>query len=293
MILFPNCKINIGLRILGKRADGYHDVLTAMIPVGWSDVLELVPAAGRQSSLTCTGHSLATCPPEKNLVMKALRAVENYTGRELPTDIYLRKIIPDGAGLGGGSADAAFTIRGLNELYGLQLDDESMASIASEIGSDCPFFLFNRPMLATGRGTELRNIDVCMDGIGAIVVAKGETEAVSTREAYAGVAPRPLTPEEDLCRILQENPAHWSGRIVNDFEPSIFALRPTVKELKAKMLEAGAVYASMSGSGAAVYGLFPTLQQAEQAAKTLTATAQISIHVSPINEIYETQFMSH
>ncbi|MDE6311300.1 MAG: 4-(cytidine 5'-diphospho)-2-C-methyl-D-erythritol kinase [Muribaculaceae bacterium] len=269
MILFPNCKINLGLRITSKRTDGYHDIVTVMVPVGWCDVLELVPSESGKTTLSLSGNALCDCPMEKNLVVKALRATERAVGRELPTDIYLRKIVPDGAGLGGGSSDAAFTILGLNELYGLGLGREEMARIAGEIGSDCPFFIYNRPMLATGRGTDLEGVEICTDGIGGIVVAKGPTEAVSTREAYAGVTPRAMAPGEDLPGALLQDFSKWEGAVSNDFEASIFALRPNVKELKDRMLSLGASYVAMSGSGAAVFGLFRNADEAEQAANSL------------------------
>lgn len=270
MILFPNCKINLGLRILGKRPDGFHDIATAMFPVsGWSDVLELIPARGADSTLTVTGHALTDCPPEKNLVMKALRAVEAHIGRSLPTDIYLRKIVPDGAGLGGGSSDAAFTILGLNELYALGLSRETMASIASGIGSDCPFFIYNRPMLATGRGTELSPIEINLQGAGALLIAKPLTDAVSTREAYAGVRPEPLAEDEDLSEILLRRPSEWAPDLRNDFETSIFPLRPAIAAMKDAMAASGAIYTAMSGSGAAVFGLYPDLPTARHAQSTL------------------------
>ena len=179
--------------------------------------------------------------------------------------------MPDGAGLGGGSSDAAFTILGLNELYGLGLGLKEMARIAGEIGSDCPFFIYNRPMLATGRGTDLEGVEICTDGIGGIVVSKGATEAVSTREAYAGVTPRAMACDEDLPRALSHEFSEWTGVVCNDFETSIFALRPNVKELKDRMIALGATYAAMSGSGAAVFGLFRNAVEAKQAAETLEA----------------------
>ena len=139
MILFPNAKINLGLDILRRRPDGYHDIETVMIPVPWCDVLEIVPAKGSETTLTVSGRRV-DCPPEKNLVMKAYRALAE-TVELPPVDIFLRKIIPDGAGLGGGSADAAFTLRGLNELFALGLSDSRLAEIAAGLGADCPFFI--------------------------------------------------------------------------------------------------------------------------------------------------------
>lgn len=272
MILFPNAKINLGLRILSRRPDGYHELVTAMIPIGWCDILEIVPSACGESRLSCLGNALPDCPPEKNLVFKALRATELYVGRALPSEIYLRKVVPDGAGLGGGSSDAAFTIRGLNELHSLGLTDQEMADIAATVGSDCPFFIYNRPMLASGTGTTLRPCRVNLDGVGAILVAKRQTQAVSTREAYAGVTPCPIPrAEEVLEAALECEPSRWSsqGIVSNDFEKSIFTLRPEVEALKKEIAESGAIYAAMSGSGAAVFGFFATEEDAQKAAGEL------------------------
>ena len=160
MILFPNAKINLGLNILRRRPDGYHDLEMLMLPVGWADILEIVPAApGEATTLTCSGRPV-DCPPEKNLVMKAWRALKAECPSMPEAAIYLRKIVPDGAGLGGGSSDAAFTLVGLNEVFGLGISRERLAAIAAGIGADCPFFIHNRPMLATGTGTVLEAVDI-------------------------------------------------------------------------------------------------------------------------------------
>lgn len=250
MILFPNAKINIGLYITSKRPDGYHNLETLFYPVGWSDVLEIVPAKGTETTLTVTGNPVE-CPPEKNLVIKAYRAL-NEAFPLPPVDIYLHKIIPDGAGLGGGSADAAFTLKGLNELFGLELTDERLAEIAAGIGADCPFFIYNRPMLARGIGNEFSPCEVDLsDKTIAIVKPR---ESVSTREAYSGVVP--AAPEYDLHSALLENITVWKEKISNDFERSIFSAHPSIEAVKEKLYELGAEYASMSGSGAAVYGIF-------------------------------------
>lgn len=281
MILFPNAKINIGLRILRKRPDGYHDVETLMYPIGWSDILEIVPAKGEETTLTVYGGNLADCPMEKNLVMKAYRAVERHVGHLAPVDIYLKKIVPDGAGLGGGSSDAAFTIIGLNKLLGLCLSTEKMARIASEIGADCPFFIYNRPMLATGTGTALKKSNLQLEGIEAILIAKPRTAAVSTKEAYAGVTPREMPEGVSLEASLSCGPAIWKegAVVVNDFEESIFPIRPEVGALKEKMYVLGAVYAAMSGSGSAVFGLFDNAKMAE---KALGMMDGCDVYLSPV-----------
>lgn len=250
MILFPNAKINLGLDILRRRPDGYHDIETVMVPVPWRDVLEIVPARGEESTLTVTGRHV-DCPPEKNLVMKAYRALASEVPLP-PVDIYLRKIVPDGAGLGGGSADAAFTLRGLNELFALGYTDTELARIASGIGADCPFFIYNRPMLCKGTGTEMEPFDLDLTGM-KILIAKPQV-SVPTAAAYARTTPS--IPDESISSILTSAAQEWQGRLKNDFEASVFPVYPAIAELKHRIMALSPVYAAMSGSGASVFGLF-------------------------------------
>lgn len=250
MILFPNAKINVGLDILRKRPDGYHDIATVMVPTAWRDILELVPARGSESTLTVTGRGV-DCPTEKNLVMKAYRLMERALGIP-PTDIFLHKVIPDGAGLGGGSADAAFTLTGLNSLYELGLTTEQLTDMASRLGADCPFFIHNRPMLCTGTGTEMRDMNLNLSGYTLAIVKPGR--GVSTAEAYAGVTPH--EPEVTLEERLTLPVSQWNRNIVNDFEASVCAKVPEIMAIKLGLQAMGADYAAMSGSGSAVYGLF-------------------------------------
>lgn len=251
MILFPNAKINIGLDIIGRRPDGYHNVETLMYPVGWRDVLEIVPTMTGRVNLTVSGRSV-DCPPEKNLVMKAVRAIEAETGVNISADIFLCKIIPDGAGLGGGSADAAFILVGINKVFNLGLDEPHLASIASAIGADCPFFIYNRPMIATGTGTQLTPCHLSLAGHNIAIVKPGRS--VATRQAYAGV--KPATPQHRLADSLGLSVDQWLSVIKNDFEPSIFPQLPECAAIKERLIEMGAQYASLSGSGSAVYGIF-------------------------------------
>lgn len=250
MILFPNAKINLGLDILRRRPDGYHDIETVMFPVPWRDVLEIVPAKGNETTLTVSGRHV-DCPPEKNLVMKAYRALAG-TIELPPVDIFLRKIIPDGAGLGGGSADAAFTLKGLNDLFALDLSDNDLAEIAAGLGADCPFFIYNRPMLCTGIGTEFTPVDLDLSGL-TLVIVKPQT-SVPTAEAYRHTTP--AMPQTPIAEIIRQPVGEWSGRLKNDFEPSVFPAYPSISEIKARLNGMGAVYTSMSGSGSSVYGLF-------------------------------------
>lgn len=251
MILFPNAKINIGLNIISKRTDGYHDIETIMYPVPWCDILEIVPATGTRTTLTVTGRDVA-CPPEKNLVMKAYHMLDRRIPLP-PVDIFLHKIVPDGAGLGGGSADAAFTLLALNSLFNLDLDKEHLAEIASGIGADCPFFIYNVPMIATGTGTTLAPVDFSLKGYRIALVKPAVS--VPTAEAYAGVTPG--LPEIALADYAAKSPREWTGKIANGFEISVFNRYPEIAAIKESLTALGAIYAAMSGSGSSVYGIFP------------------------------------
>ncbi|MDE6564043.1 MAG: 4-(cytidine 5'-diphospho)-2-C-methyl-D-erythritol kinase [Muribaculaceae bacterium] len=268
MILFPNAKINIGLCVTGKRPDGYHNLSTVMVPVGWCDILELIPGSG-EGIVFHSEDDFGSCSPENNLVMKALRALEGYIGRTLPPlEVYLKKIVPMGAGLGGGSSDASFAIKGANELFGFGLSDREMAEVALKVGADCPFFIYNRPALATGIGEILAPVDIsALNGLG-LLIAKPRSEAVSTREAYAGVAVEALEPGLSPAVAISDPVERWrtSPLLVNGFEASVFPLRPEIGAVKERMYASGALFASMSGSGAAVYGVFRSAKMAEEAA---------------------------
>lgn len=253
MITFPNAKINIGLNITERRADGYHNIESIMYPIGWHDILEAVPAKGNKTTLKVSGNRV-DCPMEKNLVYRAWERM----GREVdlpPVDIYLRKIIPDGAGLGGGSADAAFMLTLLNNLFALDFSMEELAAMASDLGADCPFFIYNRPMLATGTGTELRPIEIL--GEAPIVAVVKPKMSVSTREAYSSVTPAILAC--GLTTLAADDKISWTSLLAiakNDFEESVSAMIPQVAEIRNTLLGLGACYAAMSGSGSAVFGLF-------------------------------------
>ena len=250
MILFPNAKINIGLDILRRRPDGYHDISTVMCPVGWRDVLEIVPSASGETSLNVTGRTV-DCPPEKNLVMKAYRRLSEAMPLP-PVDIYLHKVIPDGAGLGGGSADAAFMLIGLNRLFCLGLSDEQLAETAASLGADCAFFIYNRPMLCEGTGTSMTPVDLDISHY-CIAIVKPPV-SVPTAQAYAGCTP--AEPESPLLSRLTLPVERWSGIVKNDFEPSIARLHSEIEHIKNGLTGMGAIYTAMSGSGSAVFGLF-------------------------------------
>lgn len=252
MIAFPNAKINLGLDITDRRPDGYHNLVTVFYPVAWRDIIEIVPSASGADTLNVSGRG-CDCPPEKNLVMKAVRTLRSICDIP-PVDIYLSKVIPDGAGLGGGSSDAAFTLRMLRDMYNSGLSDDTLAEVASGIGADCPFFIYNRPMGATGIGNRLEPIEIPALRDKWIAVVKPPV-SVSTKEAYAAV--RPAAPTIDLREIVSCEPlSRWQGVVKNDFEPSVFPAFPIIAEVKQRLYDLGAVYASMSGSGASVFAIF-------------------------------------
>lgn len=252
MILFPNCKINLGLRILAKRADGYHDLETLMYPVrGLGDAVEIIPSEGEGVRFSASGL-LVDAPMEKNLCVRAYDALR----RRYPVGgvrIHLHKVVPMGAGLGGGSADAAYVIRGLSDLFGLDMDIAEMESIASEIGSDTAFFVSGRPALATGRGEVLTPVDFSLHGYRLVIVKP--PFGVSTAQAYSQVKPSSVS--GPLMDLLRQPLSTWRGRVLNDFELSVFAQFPRLEALKTMLYASGALYAAMSGSGSALFGLFP------------------------------------
>ena len=267
MITFPNAKINLGLNIVERRHDGYHNIETVFYPVPLTDVLEIVPAQGGEVSLTCYGNAV-DCPAEKNLVMRAYRLLQERYDIP-PMAIHLYKHIPDGAGLGGGSSDAAHTLMMLNQLCELHVPDVELAAMAATLGADCAFFIYNRPMLATGIGDQLSPIDVDLKG--KILLLVKPPVGVDTRTAYSRVVPQvpDLSLHDIICRPIET----WDGLLVNDFEPSVFAALPQLWLIKAALLDAGAQYAAMSGSGSTIFGIFDNDKLAEQAADTFTDCA--------------------
>ncbi len=248
MIVFPNAKINIGLNVVSKREDGYHNLETIFFPVKLADALEFVEA--EETKLTTSGIKIDSAP-EQNLVLKAYHLLK--TDHSLPPlHFHLHKVIPFGAGLGGGSSDAAFTLKTLNEFYNLGLATEKLENYATQIGADCPFFIHNKPIFATGTGNKFHNIKLELAGYD-IVILKPDI-SVSTPEAYQNVIPR--NPKFRLTEIIKTPIDSWKNLIVNDFEKSIFLKYPKIAELNQLLYDLGADFASMSGSGSAVYGIF-------------------------------------
>ena len=246
MLLFPNAKINLGLHVLRRRSDGYHDIETLFYPVlDLCDVLELVPS----DHLSMIVHNADIAG--ENLCEKAWQLMHREFGIP-PVEIHLYKKIPMGAGLGGGSSDAAFTLKGLNDLFGLKLPQDDLAALAARLGSDCAFFIYNRPMLARGRGEMLTPFDLSLEGRRLEIFP--QDVFVSTREAYAALTPH--QPDRNLDTVLKEPVESWRDHLVNDFEVTVFARYPQLAAAKEALYAGGAVYAAMSGSGSALFAIY-------------------------------------
>ena len=258
MVIKAHCKINIGLRILRRREDGYHDIESVMYPVrGLYDIVTVEPTEGDEVVLSSLGIAV-DCPVDRNLCVRAARLMQQRYGVG-GVAITLDKRVPYGAGLGGGSSDATAVIKAINIIYNLNLDDVTLVALAAELGSDTPFFVYDTPQVCRGRGEVMTPIDVDINGLWLVVV-KPESEGVSTAEAYAGVRPAPA--EDSLEELLSLPVQEWQGRVVNDFEPHIFVAHPRIEWLKSTLIASGATYAAMSGSGSALFALFdhePTL----------------------------------
>jgi 4-diphosphocytidyl-2-C-methyl-D-erythritol kinase len=253
MICFPNAKINIGLRILDKRPDGYHNLETIFYPVGFSDILEFVEDSSLDSGtcqLKITGLPVQV-PAGNNLVLKAYNLINQH--KILPgIQTHLHKIIPLGAGLGGGSSDAAFMLKNLNEVFQPGLKPEELEKLAGNIGSDCPFFLRNSSFFAFGRGDRFKEINLDLGGFYLVIVLPDIH--VSTAEAYAAISP--AKPDQSLHDLIRLPMSTWKESIINDFEKTVFDKFPALKKIKEELYHLGAEFASMSGSGSAVYGIF-------------------------------------
>ena len=252
MITFPNAKINIGLQVTERRPDGYHNLDTIFYPIPLHDSLEIIVV--EDATYDCRLHLSGVIiegDADNNLVVRAYRLLAAH--HTLPAvDIYLHKHIPTGAGLGGGSADASYTLRLLNEMFSLGITPQELETYAAQLGADCPFFINNTPVYATGIGNEFHPISLDLSGW-HIVIVKPDV-FVSTREAYSMVHPeKPITTlDEKIKRPIEE----WKDTVSNDFEKGIFALHPELNAIKTKLYELGATYAAMSGSGSALFGLF-------------------------------------
>ena len=268
MICFPNCKINIGLYVTERRADGYHNLETVFYPVSpipstskahkdspesggmVNDVLEIVPAA--ETTIITSGLPISGSAAD-NLVLKAWNLLkEQYPTQVQPVGIYLHKIIPMGAGLGGGSADGAFMLRLLNDHFALGLSQAQLAAFALPLGSDCPFFIYNQPGFASGRGELFTPVALDLSGYSIQLICP--QVHISTAGAFRLLSPRPAP--YDLSQLALLPIDQWKDKVSNDFETPIFAQQPALANIKQQLYDEGAIYAAMSGTGSTIYGIF-------------------------------------
>ncbi len=252
MVVFPNCKINLGLHILRKRADGYHDLETVFYPLRLCDALEIVPASlvlpvtFTASGLTITGKT------GDNLCVKAYHLLKKDFPLLPSVQLHLHKVIPMGAGLGGGSADGAFTLQLLNSVFQLGLSSRQLAGYALQLGSDCPFFMLNQPCIASSRGEILHPTDLDLSSYAFVLV--NPLIHVSTAMAFSQI--RPHLPSKPVSRVIRQPVATWKKELVNDFEAPVASQFPEISLIKEQLYQKGALYAAMSGSGSTVFGMF-------------------------------------
>ncbi len=251
MVTFPNCKINLGLHITGKRPDGFHELETVFYPVPLKDILEVVSSTTLQ--FQSTGIDIPG-NPASNLCLKAYHLLKEDFPQLPPVQMHLHKIIPMGAGLGGGSADGAFALQLLNDKYFLGLSPTQLMKYALQLGSDCPFFILNQPCYATGRGEDLTPIKLDLSGYRFVIVHPGIH--INTKWAFEQI--QPGLPSRSIKEIIQLPIQDWKYYLSNDFESPIKQNYPAIEAIKLALYKDGAIYASMSGSGSTVFGIYPT-----------------------------------
>lgn len=259
MIVFPNCKINLGLNIIRRRGDGYHDLETVFYPLAFHDAVEVVELDnddpknkdGSFGKFSTTGEIIEG-KPEHNLCIKAYNLLKNKHPLMPAVRMHLHKAIPPGSGLGGGSSDGAFTLRLLNQKFALELTIEQLLDHALQLGSDCPFFIINKPCFASGRGEFLEHITVDLSDYKIAVVIP--PIHVSTSEAFSLI--KPIQRSKAIKAVVQQPITTWAAELINDFEDSVFSIHPEIKKIKDELYKAGAIYASMTGTGSTVYGIF-------------------------------------
>ncbi len=250
MIAFPNAKINLGLQILSRRTDGFHNIESVLIPISLSDALEVIEAPNGEFSFTSSGLPIPS-DGKPNLCERAFWLLHNEF-RIPQVNLHLYKVIPAGSGLGGGSADAAYTLKMLNQVFSLDLNHSDLETLAAKLGSDCPFFIRNQPMLARGSGEILDPVSLSLKGLHLLLIRP--QVHISTAEAFAGVVPQ--NPRKALHEILAQPIESWKEELKNDFEKSLFAKHPLLGKIKNQLYDNGALYSAMSGSGSALFGLF-------------------------------------
>jgi 4-diphosphocytidyl-2-C-methyl-D-erythritol kinase len=257
VIVFPNCKINLGLNITAKRPDGYHDLETLFYPVFLKDVLEIIHADNPKESLQYSSSGIAIDDDiENNLCVKAYHLLKKDFPALASIKLHLHKAIPMGAGLGGGSADGAFSLKLLNNLFNLNLSTDQLSNYAFVLGSDCPFFIVNKPSFATGRGEILEEINLDLSSYKIVIVNPGIH--INTAAAFTKI--NPAIPAKSIKEIIQQPIATWRDELKNDFEDIVFEEHPEVSAIQNELYQTGAIYASMSGSGSTVYGIFKQSQ---------------------------------
>lgn len=249
MITFPNCKINLGLNILQKRADGFHNLETVFYPLALNDVLEVV-STDKQTEFVNTG--IPGGEKEKNLCLKAYILLKKHYPHLPEIKMHLHKTIPVGAGLGGGSSDAAFTLTLLNEKFNLKISTEQLFTYAYQLGSDCSFFLLNSPCFATGVGERLTELKLSLSSYKILLIHPGIH--ISTKELFSKITPS--IPAKSIKEIVLQPIESWKNDMKNDFEPIVFSMFGQIKKLKESLYQHNAIYASMTGSGSSVYGIF-------------------------------------
>lgn len=251
MICYPNAKLNLGLHVVNKRADGYHNLETVFYPLHICDALEVIIAPKSRKDTLCTYGLQIDAPEEDNLVMRAVTLMRKHFTFPV-VEVHLYKKIPSGAGLGGGSSDAAFMLKLLNDKFELGASPEFLASLAVQLGADCPFFIYNRPLLAKGIGEVFEEVQIDLSQYYFVVVTPNIH--VSTKDAFGGI--QPCFPEHSLHEIMSMPISEWKNVLKNDFEKTVFKKHPQLVDIKEELYNARASYAAMSGSGSAVFGIF-------------------------------------
>ena len=255
MIVFPNCKINLGLQILDKREDGFHNLETIFYPVPLKDALEIIPFDSKEQVIFNSSGNLINGETKDNLCLRAYYLLKKDFPYLPAVKIHLHKNIPMGAGLGGGSADAAFTLQLLNKLFTLNITTEKLHDYSLQLGSDCPFFIINAPCIGTGRGEVLQEIELDLSGYKIVLV--NPSIHVNTGEAFSNLnlAPKSLS-MNSLKNKIQQPIETWKYNVENDFELPVFKKYPVIKNIKEHLYHQGAAYAAMSGTGSTVFGFF-------------------------------------
>lgn len=255
MVSFPNAKINVGLNIISKRADGFHNLETVFFAIGVKDVVEIIEADSsvKDVAFSSTGKSI-NVQEHDNLCVKAYYLLKKDFAQITPLKIHLHKNIPMGAGLGGGSADASAILQLLNQKFQLYISTDKLLEYALQLGSDCPFFILNKPCFASGRGEILQEINVDLSPYKIIIVHPGIH--VNTGDAFAQLDSNNFSPAGELMLQIKQDISLWKNSIKNDFEISVFKKHSAIKDIKEKLYSEGAIYSAMSGSGSAVFGIF-------------------------------------